>query len=194
MGWWIQLLLVKPILWKVKVPLCWRKPGIWANAVAAFLSLLLKSLPLLSFSQFNYCNFLSLTWFLALHFSPAICPDAGLSTAHWCLFGQSAKAWLSCTSPPSHLFSLAWPLRHYIFAWCRDAQYFFQCLCPHSVSWPLLCCSVIQECQDKKTGTENISFTLSLGDHLFHETHYIGLTYLFHFFDIKHIYNSVNCN
>lgn len=112
-----ELWLFKPILWKVKVPLCWRKPGIWANIVATLLSLLLKPLSLLSSSQINYCT-ISLSWFLALHF-----PLTSNLLRCWfvhsrCLFGQSAEAWLSCTSPPSHLCSSVSPLTPQSLCFC----------------------------------------------------------------------------
>lgn len=175
-----ELWLFKPILWKVKVPLCWRKPGIWANIVATLLSLLLKPLSLLSSSQINYCNHLFIlvsSFALSSHQHSAqvlVCPQrVPLWTISWSLielYFTSVSFMLFCLSPDPSVTVLL----HIV----RMLNAFFQHLCPHSVSWPLLCCSVLQGCWDKKAGTEHISFTLFLGDHLFQETCSIDLTYL----------------
>lgn len=127
-GWSLRSFPTKT-LYDSKVLLCCRKPGVWANIVAAFLSLLLKSLSHFSSSQFNYCNPL-FTVAANFAFPLAIC------TIRWNLtelYFTSTSFLLFCLSPDYSV-----PMFLHIF---RDAQCFFHALSSFCfvTSFVLLC-------------------------------------------------------
>lgn len=191
-----ELLLFKPNLWKVKVPLCWRKPGIWANIVATFLSLLLKSLSSPSASQFNYCNHLFTlvsSFALSSHQQSAqvlFCPQwMPLWTISWSLielYFTCISFLLFCLSPdPSVTVFL-----HVVGM--LDAFFSTSVLI---LFHDLFCVALYSRSAETKRLRKNISPSLSSWEIIYSRKPVLLVSPIFvQLFNIKHLSNSVNCN
>lgn len=191
-----ELWLFKPILWKVKVPLCWRKPGIWANIVATLLSLLLKPLSLLSSSQINYCNHLFIlvsSFALSSHQQSAqvlFCPQrVPLWTISWSLielYFTSISFMLFCLSPDPSVTVLLHIVGMLNAFFSTSVLILFH---------DLFCVALYSRSAETKRLGQSISPSLSSWEIIYSRKPVLLISPIFvQLFNIKHLPNSMNCN
>lgn len=187
-----QLLLFKPSLGKVKIPLCRRKPGIWTNIVATLLSLPLKSLSCTSCSQFNYCNRL---FTLVSSFARSSLQQS----AHMLCCAQWVLLWTISWSLIELYFTSISLLLFHLFPG-TSVTVFLHVLGMLSTSvlilfHDLFCVALYSRSAETKRLGQSISPSLSSWEIIYPRKPVLLLSPIFVLlFYIKHLSNSMNCN